>query len=65
LRADYRLSKLEKVMTPIQAPRLCVVFGDADADAVVEEFRGANDWPDDDSHPVQVIRIMWGAAKDG
>ena len=61
MRVEHRLSKLEQVIAPIQAPRVCVVFGDADTDAVVAQFRVANDWPDDAAHPVQVVHVCWGA----
>lgn len=62
MRVDHRLSKLEKVIETIHAPRVCIVFGDADAAAAVAQFRVANSWPDDAAHPVQVFRVLWSGA---
>jgi hypothetical protein len=62
MRVEHRLSKLEQEIVPTHPSRVCVVFGDADADTVVAQFRTANDWPDDPAHPVQVMRVLWGAA---
>jgi hypothetical protein len=62
MRVECRLTKLEQVLAPIQEPRVCVVFGDADIAAVVAQFRVANGWPDDTAHPVQVMRVRWAGA---
>jgi hypothetical protein len=55
-----RVTKLESTLMATQDERVCVVFGDADADTVVAQFRAANNWPDDGAHPVQVIHVRWG-----
>ncbi len=62
MRVDHRLSKLEQVIAPIHAPRVCVVVGnDADVEAAVAQFRIDNNWPDDAAHRLQVIHVRFGA----
>jgi len=65
MRVEHRLSKLEGAMEITNAPRVCMIFrDDADAEAAVAQFRIENNWPDDAAHPVQVVRVCWGKAKD-
>jgi hypothetical protein len=46
MRVEHRLSKLEEVMEITNAPRVCMIFGDAaDAEAAVAQFRVANTGP--------------------
>jgi hypothetical protein len=63
---DYerRLERLEAAIAPM-LPRDVLVFGDEDPAEAIAAYRAANNWSDDDMHPVHVMRIVWFAAKDG
>lgn len=59
-RYDARLSAIENALSPDHAPQILVVFGDDDESRAVAALRVARNWPDDNSHPVKVIRVRWG-----
>jgi hypothetical protein len=61
-RYQNRLDRIEATISPEREPQVCFVFGDDDADTKVAQLRAARNWPDDGTHPVQVIRVRWGRA---
>jgi hypothetical protein len=61
---DTRLAALEEAIAPKPEPLCCTVFGDANADGAVAKFRVARNWPDDDAHPVIVLRLRWVTPED-
>ena len=61
---DTRLAALEETIAPKPRPLCCFVFGTANADEAVAKFRAARNWPDDDAHPVTVLRLRWVTSED-